>query len=85
MDEQDDRISRGRFDGVLDAQEIADARASGQPLAYCPLQQGWVHHDEHEDDTAAPLFWQVGRVPLHKQVPGTAVYTRPETLTLRSG
>lgn len=83
MDDQDDRTSRGRFDGVLDAKELADARASGQPLAYCPLQQGWVHLDEDEDDTAPPLSWQVGRVPLHKQVPGTAVYTRPQELTLR--
>jgi hypothetical protein len=44
------------------------ARASGLPLAYCPLQQGWVHHAEDEEETAPPLSWQVGALPLHKHV-----------------
>ncbi|MFM7442422.1 MAG: GNAT family N-acetyltransferase [Tabrizicola sp.] len=84
MADQDDRTPRSRFDGVLTAGELAKARADGAPLAYCPLQQGWVHHADHEDeDTAAPLSWQVGRLPLHKQIAGTTVYSRPETLTLR--
>lgn len=84
MADQDDRSLRSRFAGVLDAGELAQARAAGLPLAYCPLQQGWVHHlDEAEEDTAPPLSWQVGRLPLHKQITGTTVYPRPETLSLR--
>lgn len=83
MADQDEQITRKRFDGVLDAEELARARASGAPLAYCPLQQGWVHHAEDEDDTAPPLSWQMGTLPLHKQVTGTQVYVRPQTLTLR--
>jgi RimJ/RimL family protein N-acetyltransferase len=83
MADQDEQITRKRFDGVLDAEELARARASGAPLAYCPLQQGWVHHSEDEDDTAPPLSWQMGTLPLHKQVTGTPVYVRPQTLTLR--
>lgn len=84
MADQDDRSLRSRFAGVLDAGELARARAAGLPLAYCPLQQGWVHHvDEAEEDTAPPLSWQVSRLPLHKQITGTTVYPRPETLTLR--
>jgi RimJ/RimL family protein N-acetyltransferase len=84
-DEKDNGIARRRFDGVLNAAELAEARATGAALAYCPLQQGWVHHtgDEDEDDTAAPLSWQVGHLRLHKQVFGTPVYARPETLALR--
>ena len=85
-DEKDNWIARRRFDGVLDATELAEARATGVALAYCPLQQGWVHHTadaEDEDDTAAPLSWQVGHLRLHKQVAGTPVYARPETLALR--
>lgn len=74
---------RSRFDGVLDAEELALARASGAELAYCPLQQGWVHHGEDEDDTAPPLSWQMGTLPLHKQVFGTPVHVRPLTLGLR--
>ena len=83
MSDQDDTILRDRFDGVLDAHELAAARASGKALAYCPLQQGWVHHAEGEDDTAPPLSWQVGTLPLHKQITGTPVHARPQTLTLR--
>lgn len=82
-DEKDDHIARRRFDGVLDATELANARAAGEALAYCPLQQGWVHQDEDEDDTAAPLSWQMGTLPLHKQMTGTPVYARAETLSLR--
>lgn len=77
------RITRRRFDGVLDATELAEARASGTRLAYCPLQQGWVHHAEDEDDTAPPLSWQVGHAQLYKQITGTAVHTKPQKLTLR--
>lgn len=76
-------IARSRFDGVLDAQELADARAAGRPLAYCPLQQGWVHHAEEDEDTAPPLSWQIGHVRLWKQVAGTAVHPKPQTLGLR--
>lgn len=83
MKDQDDRGARSRFDGVLDAEELAEARASGKALAYCPMQQGWVHHHEDDDDIASPLSWQGGRLPLHKQVAGTPVYARPEALTLR--
>lgn len=87
MTDRDDRAMRGRFDGVLDAEGLARARAEGAALAYCPLQQGWVRHAgaETEDDgeTAAPLSWQVGRLRLHKHVTGTAVHPRTPTLTLR--
>jgi RimJ/RimL family protein N-acetyltransferase len=82
-DAKDDRLARRRFDGVLDAGELAEARAEGRALAYCPLQQGWVHQPEEEDDPAPPLSWQVGQVRLHKRIAGTPVYARPETLTLR--
>lgn len=84
-DEKDNAIARRRFDGVLGTAELTEARASGAALAYCPLQQGWVHHtaDEEEEDTAPPLSWQVGHIRLHKQVLGTPVYARPETLALR--
>lgn len=83
MTDHDDRITRRRFDGVLDASELAEARSLGQPLAYCPLQQGWVHQAEDDDDTTAPLSWQVGPVRLYKQVTGTPVYPKPEALALR--
>lgn len=83
MDDQDDPIARSRFDGVLDAGELAAARASGTSLAYCPLQQGWVHDAEDEEDTAPPLSWQVGHQRFYKQRMGTPVYARPEALTLR--
>ena len=80
----DDRIARRRFDGVLDAHELAEARRLGEPLSYCPLQQGWVHHaEEEEDDLAPPLSWQMGHVRLHKQIAGTPVYPRAEALELR--
>jgi RimJ/RimL family protein N-acetyltransferase len=83
-DEKDNWFARRRFDGVLDAAELAEARAARVALAYCPLQQGWVHHEgEEEEDTAAPLSWQVGHLPLHKKVAGTPVHARPETLALR--
>jgi RimJ/RimL family protein N-acetyltransferase len=84
MADQDDLTTRSRFDGVLTAAELTRAKAAGMPLAYCPLQQGWVHDAGHEEeDTAPPLSWQVGRLPLHKQITGTTVYPRPEMLTLR--
>jgi RimJ/RimL family protein N-acetyltransferase len=85
IDEKDNWIARRRFDGVLDAAELAEARAAGAALAYCPLQQGWVLHtaDADVDDTAAPLSWQVGHLRLFKHIAGTPVYARPETLTLR--
>lgn len=83
MDDQDDRFGRRRFDGVLDATALAEARASGAELAYCPLQQGWVHHDDEEEHSAPPLSWQVGNQRLFKQITGTPVYARPQTLTLR--
>ncbi len=83
MADQDKESTRSRFDGVLDAEELALARAMGVPLAYCPLQQGWVHHGEQEDYIAPPLSWQIGSLPLHKQFTGTPVYARTPTLTLR--
>lgn len=83
MTDQSKRTTRDRFDGVLNAEELALARASGVALSYCPLQQGWVHHAEDEDDTAPPLSWQMGVLPLHKQITGTPVYARPQALTLR--
>lgn len=79
-----DNTLRKRFDGVLDARELAEARASGAELAYCPLQQGWVHHAADDDeDLAAPLSWQMGVIPLHKKVDGTPVYRKDPSLTLR--
>lgn len=84
MAENGDDLRRGRFDGVLDARELADARASGAALAYCPLQLGWVPLTADEDeDLAPPLSWQVGRVQLHKQIGGTAVYQKPQAMALR--
>lgn len=83
MTTTDDTSVRSRFDGVLDADELAEARASGATLAYCPLQQGWVHDDGDEEEAATPLSWKVGPLPLHKQIARTPVYTRPEVLTLR--
>ncbi|NHB76790.1 GNAT family N-acetyltransferase [Rhodobacter calidifons] len=84
MARQDDTILRKRFDGVLDAAELARARAAGTELAYCPLQQGWVPlAADEEGDLAPPLSWHVGRLPLFKQVPGRPVHPRPESLTLR--
>ena len=83
-DDKDDRLAhRRRFDGVLDAAELSDARQQGQALAYCPLQQGWVPHAEEEEEMTAPLSWQVGHVRLHKQIAGTPVYPQPEALALR--
>ena len=84
MTRKDDVISRGRFDGVLDAAELAEARATGAELAYCPLQLGWVPLTaEEDDDLTPPLSWQVGTVRLHKQIDGTPVYAKPQTLALR--
>ncbi len=84
MADQEDRIARGRFDGVLDAQELAEARAAGTDLAYCTLQLGWVPHTGDEDeDIAPPLSWQVGNMRLYKQIDGTPVYPRPQNLSLR--
>lgn len=75
---------RARFDGVLDTRELAEARAAGADLAYCPLQQGWVHHaDEDDEDLAPPLSWQLGVIPLHKQIGGTPVYRKEPSLALR--
>ncbi|WP_137112101.1 GNAT family N-acetyltransferase [Rhodobacter sp. SY28-1] len=75
---------RKRFDGVLDARELEEARVVGADLAYCPLQQGWVHYvPEEDEDLAAPLSWQVGAIPLHKQIGGTPVYHKDPALTLR--
>lgn len=83
MTDQDDSTARRRFDGILDARDLAEARARGRPLAYCPMQQGWVHHAEEEEDLAPPLSWQMGALPLHKRIAGTPVHPRPETLALR--
>jgi RimJ/RimL family protein N-acetyltransferase len=75
---------RTRFAGVLGAEELALARASGQDLAYCPLQLGWVPLGvDEEDDGLAPLSWQVGAINLFKQVDGTPVYPKPQALSLR--
>lgn len=75
---------RKRFDGVLDARELAEARAAGVELAYCPLQLGWVHHaSDEEEDLAAPLSWQMGVIPLHKKIEGTPVYRKEPSLALR--
>ncbi len=82
-DEKDDPLARRRFDGVLDPTELAEARAAGAALAYCPLQQGWVHQGEEEDDPAPPLSWQMGQAQLYKRIAGTPVYAKPETLALR--
>ena len=79
-----DNSLRKRFDGVLDARQLEEARAAGADLAYCPLQLGWVHHEaEDDDDLATPLSWQMGAIPLHKQMGGTPVYRKDPSLTLR--
>lgn len=83
MTDKDERIARRRFGGVLDAVELAEARTLGLALAYCPLQQGWVHHVEKEDDAPPPLSWQGGHGQMLKRIAGTPVYARPEALALR--
>lgn len=84
MSRPDDLASRKRFDGVLTGPELSAARAAGMALAYCPLQQGWVALGAAEDgETAPPLSWHVGRLPLFKQMPGRPVHPKPEALTLR--
>jgi RimJ/RimL family protein N-acetyltransferase len=84
MARKSDSISRKRFDGVLNARELAEARAAGTALAYCPLQQGWVPMDARDDgDMTAPLSWQVGARHLFKKIEGRPVYPKPQTLTLR--
>jgi RimJ/RimL family protein N-acetyltransferase len=84
MKRKDDGILRRRFDGVLDADELAKARAAGTALAYCPLQLGWVPLDvEEDDDVATPLSWQVGASQLWKKVDGTPVHPQAQALRLR--
>lgn len=84
MARTDDPTSRKRFDGVLTLDELAEARAAGLDLAYCPLQQGWVALGAAEDgETGSPLSWHAGQRPLFKQVQGRPVHPRPDSLTLR--
>jgi RimJ/RimL family protein N-acetyltransferase len=84
MSGDSEESARKRFDGVLDADELALARASGAKLAYCPLQLGWVPlTTEDEEEVPAPLSWQVGRLSLYKQIDGTPVYPKAQTLSLR--
>jgi len=84
MTDETDPPRRSRFAGVLDPAELAEARAMGLPLAYCPLQQGWVPDTAaDEDEAAAPLSWQIGAQRLYKQVAGTPVYPRAPALGLR--
>lgn len=82
-DDQDDRLARRRFDGVLDIRQLAEARARGRPVAYCPLQLGWVHDLGEDDEIATPLSWHIGQRQLHKRIADTPVYPRPQTLALR--
>lgn len=84
MKRKDDGSLRGRFDGVLDAAELAKARAAGTALAYCPLQLGWVPLEvEEDDDVATPLSWQVGAAQLWKKVEGKPVHPQAQALRLR--
>ncbi|MGL4236232.1 GNAT family N-acetyltransferase [Tabrizicola sp.] len=84
MSDTGEDSTRRRFDGVLDAEELALARSTGAALAYCPLQLGWVPLTTEDDtDAVTPLSWQVGTLNLYKQIDGTPVYPKPQTLTLR--
>jgi RimJ/RimL family protein N-acetyltransferase len=75
---------RQRFDGVLDERELALARETGQPLAYCTVQQGWVPLSADEDEPVAPpLSWHAGTAPLHKRAFGTPVYPVARQIGLR--
>ncbi len=50
-----------RSDGVLSQEEAAECRNLGIPLAYDPVQIGWVRLDCEDDlaDGTAPLSWRV--------------------------
>jgi RimJ/RimL family protein N-acetyltransferase len=79
-----DLSPRHRFDGVLDDRELAEARAKGQPLAYCTIQQGWVPLGAEEDEpVATPLSWHAGAAPMHKRAFGTPVYPVARPFGLR--
>lgn len=57
-----------RWDGVLTAEQLEHHRSEGLPLAFCPVQIGWVSVAAQAerpvvrpDDPSAPLSWSVSR------------------------
>lgn len=58
-----------RWEGVLSAEQVRDYRRSGRPLAFCPVQIGWVAMADapverpltRPEDPYAPLSWSVSR------------------------
>lgn len=57
-----------RWEGVLSAEQVREYRRYGRPLAFCPVQIGWVALAEPDqqslkrlEDPAAPLSWTVSR------------------------
>lgn len=86
MADGDDGEGPHRFDGVLGPEDLALARARGIPLAYDPVQIGWVRVDARDDADMAPsLSWFAGadHVPLHKRIAGTPVYPVAAGLSFR--
>jgi RimJ/RimL family protein N-acetyltransferase len=58
-------LDRSRWDGPLDAEELAWCRANGIPLAYDCAQTGWVVASCHDDEpmTSPNLATSAGRDP----------------------
>lgn len=63
-----DLTSPQRWEGVLTAEQVDHFRSKGLPLAFCPVQIGWVavaappdQHPTRPDDPSAPLSWTVSR------------------------
>lgn len=57
-----------RWEGVLSAAQVQDFKRTGRPLAFCPVQIGWVAMAEQverpsprPEDPSAPLSWTVAR------------------------
>ena len=63
------RGSSQRWDGILTAEQLNHHRSKGLPLAFCPVQIGWVSAAASQDDCpvvradepSAPLSWSVSR------------------------
>lgn len=70
MTDQEIGRQQHRFDGVLDPDALAAARQSGIPLAYCPVQIGWVPLSVTDDaEPDPPLCWRGGRAASAERPP----------------